>query len=291
VGPLSDERVVKVISKWCVPVAINLYKIRGAQGEAGDFFRAVHKEKPQYQGFWIVSPEGKVIASHHEVKSEKTWPQEVLQVLQSGLDKELDREPRQYDWKPANPYRGHAVMEDGSVNLALFVRFVFSGKPSGPGAFDSIPFSATDWAKFAPAAEAKVGTKWDIPDELAKQFCKCLSAKSDQTNVPRPHEVNEIEMHGVVQSIQDDIATLAYHGKIAAVHQHPFAKEPKTNRGQASFMGFARYNLKTREMQTFTLAFDGTYHAFPPHHERQYTIFAGVEWQREPAKLAVEKGK
>lgn len=277
-----------MICRWCVPVAVNLYKIRDDKTEVGDFFRSVQKQKPQYQGVWIIADDGKVVAAHGTFKSEKTRTQEVLDVLDSALRGQVDKQPRAYEWKPAKPHRGQGVMENGSVNLAIFVRFVFSGKPSGPGAFDSITFEAKDWAKFAPP-EARMGLKWDIPDDIAKQFCKCLSAKSDQTNVARPAEVKEIELRGEVQSIQGDLATIGYSGKISAVHQHPFDKKPKTDRGQANITGFAKYNVKTRQMEVFTLAFNGTYHAFPPYHERQYTTFAGVEWQREKIKLAVGK--
>ncbi|MBI3410267.1 MAG: hypothetical protein HY040_18155 [Planctomycetes bacterium] len=290
---MSDERNVKIICKWTVPVAVNLYKIRDAKGEAGDFFRAVQKQRQQYQGFWIVSPEGKLIAAQGNFKNEKTWPQEVLDILEAALKEEVAKAPRHYDWKPANPFHGHGVQEDGSVNVAVFVRFVFGGKPSGPGAFDSVTLSAKEWGKFAPTQREtaeratgrdetfKVGQKWDLPDDIAKRLCKCLSPKSDKTNVPRPEELTEVEMHGVVQAIDGDIATLAYHGKLAAVHQHPFDKKPKTSRSQAKFSGFAKLNLKTNEMLTLNLAFDGTYHAFPPYHEREYTTFAGVEWTRD----------
>jgi hypothetical protein len=52
-----------------VPVALNLYKIRQDQGEAGDFWRSVQKQKPNYQGLWLVSPEGKVLAAHQDMSS------------------------------------------------------------------------------------------------------------------------------------------------------------------------------------------------------------------------------
>ena len=41
-----------------MPVALNLYKVRQDKSEAGDFFRSVQKQKPNYQGLWVVSPSG-----------------------------------------------------------------------------------------------------------------------------------------------------------------------------------------------------------------------------------------
>jgi hypothetical protein len=62
-----------------VPVALNLYKVRQDRGEAGDFFRSVQRQKPNYQGLWLVSPEGgtaslayegEIAATHRGTKDE-----------------------------------------------------------------------------------------------------------------------------------------------------------------------------------------------------------------------------
>src|SRR3954453_6484674 len=65
--------MVHLIRTRFVPVALNLYKIRQDKGEAGDFFRSVQKQKPNYQGLWVVSPEGKVLSAHQDTSSMSDW--------------------------------------------------------------------------------------------------------------------------------------------------------------------------------------------------------------------------
>ena len=62
---MSDDAVIARIRRNFVPVALNLYEVRDDKGAAGDFFRAVQKQNPdQYQGVYVVAPDGKVLASH-----------------------------------------------------------------------------------------------------------------------------------------------------------------------------------------------------------------------------------
>jgi hypothetical protein len=44
-----------------VPAAINLYSVRKATDGSREFFLSVQRQKDQYQGVWIVTPEGKVL--------------------------------------------------------------------------------------------------------------------------------------------------------------------------------------------------------------------------------------
>jgi hypothetical protein len=78
---LSDQKVIQRVTTSFVPVAVNLYKVRQAKDAGGELFRSVRRQKDQYQGIWIVSPAGKVLAGHHEFQSRETWTKEVLDTL------------------------------------------------------------------------------------------------------------------------------------------------------------------------------------------------------------------
>ena len=54
--------------------------------DAGELFRSARKQKSQYQGFWIISPDGKVLSAHHE-HSDKRWTEEVLTAIDAGIEK------------------------------------------------------------------------------------------------------------------------------------------------------------------------------------------------------------
>ncbi len=62
-----------MVSENFVPTPINLYKVRKATDGARELFLSVQRQKDQYQGIWIVSPDGKVLAGHQNFKDSKTW--------------------------------------------------------------------------------------------------------------------------------------------------------------------------------------------------------------------------
>jgi hypothetical protein len=260
-----------------VPVAVNLYKIRAAKGSAGDFFRAVQKQKSQYQGFWIVSPEGKVLAAHHD--HTKDWTRDVLAAIDQGLRAFGEIEPRRPAPTNPLPFRGRGVQTDGSVTLALYVRYVFNRKVEGHGVIDSITLSAKEWKAFAPR-EATVGARWNVPPQIAGRLCKLLSPASDQSTMPRPEEVTQVEIVGTVQVVDKGIATLSFSGHLAALHKHPFEKG-KTSKSSARLQGTASYDVKKQELTALVLVLDGAYHAFQPYDRDPYAIVAGAEWKRE----------
>ena len=122
--------MIRFISRNSVPVALNLYEIRKAEGPGGDFFRAVQKQRPaQYQGLYLVSPDGKVLASHQDFKSHKTWAKEVLADLEPGLEAFGAVKPREAERADPLPHRGVGVMPDGGVCLGVYLRFAIKGIP------------------------------------------------------------------------------------------------------------------------------------------------------------------
>jgi hypothetical protein len=92
---LSDQKVIHTVTTNFVPVAVNLYKVRQAKDEGGESFRSIQRQKDQYQGIWIVSPAGKVLAGHHEFKSRETWTQEVLETANAAVKSFGPLPPRQ----------------------------------------------------------------------------------------------------------------------------------------------------------------------------------------------------
>ncbi len=265
-----------------MPVAVNLYKIRKAKDVAGEFFQSVQKQKNQYQGFWLVSPDGKVLSALHDYKSEKTWPRETLAAIDTGLKAFGPVKPRQFEPRDPLPYRGRGVQPDGQVTLAIIIRLVFSGKIEGPSILDSLTLSDKEWAKFAPP-EAVLGRKWTIPNPLAGKFCRCLTPSTDQPHMPLPDEVTEVELVGTVRALAKGIATLSYAGSIAAVHKHPWEKG-RTNRGRAKIHGAAAYDVEQRQLLSVTLFLEGLHWPYNPYNGAGYHVAAGVEWRRDKGK-------
>ncbi len=274
--------MISLLSQNFVPVGINLNKVRPAKDADAEFYRSVYRQKPQYQGFWIVSPQGKVLAAHHEFKSHKTWTAEVLEVLQAGRRAFGDIPPRQARWEDPLPLRGRGVWPDGSVTVVLYVRYVFDGRLQPLSVLDSLTLSAGEWAAFAPP-QGKEGVTWAIPDKVARKFSRCLSPDSDLVTMPLPSEVTNVHITGKVHALRDDTAIVTYRGQIAAVHRHLYQKD-RTNRCTARIEGVAEYNLKTRQLRALALVFDGVFHNFPPYDGPAQPIVAGVEWTAAAGK-------
>lgn len=280
-GPLSDRENLRLISTNFVPVAVNLYKIRKDKGEGGDFFRAVHKQKELYQGFWIVTPDGKVLASHQNPRSEKTWVVDARQAIRAGIAAFGKITPRRAEWRDPLPNRGRGVLPDGGVTLAASMRFTYGGgRPEGEGALDSINLTAKQWEGFAPPEAGKVKS-WNVPEDAARQLSKCLTATSDQSVMPRPHEVKSVELIGNVRSVKDGVAHLTYSGDIAAVHKNPFIKGA-INRASARIRGVGTYDVKNKRMLTLGLVLEGPFYMHAPYDREPQNVLAGVEWRRDP---------
>jgi len=279
-----------------VPVALNLYKVRQAKDAGSELFRFVQRQMDQYQGIWIVSPEGKVLAGHHEFKSRATWTQEVLDTADAALKAFGAVPPRQVKLTDPLPFRGQGTQSDGSVCLAIYARQMLGGerksapkdvptsrqwlwdgalRPDGPVVIDSLTLTAKEWATLA-LPKHQAGSTWAVPASVARQFCRVLIPSSDQSAMPCPDDAKLARLEGTVESVEDGQARIRLTGTWEAVHlQEGDAKRPL--RGAATAEGFALYDVKRQAMHSVLLVFSGSYGR--PHDESVCAAGAVVEWQ------------
>jgi hypothetical protein len=271
--------VIRFLSRNCVPVALNLYEIRKAKGTAGDFFRNVQKQRPaQYQGLYLVGPEGKVLASHQNFKSDKTWPQEVLADLEPGLKAFGMVTPRGVRRFDPLPERGVGLRADGGVCLGVYLRIIYKGAPlrelPNP-TLDSLVLTADEWKVLAPAA-GEAGRTWAVPEAAGRKFSRILGP-GDEDTMPRPHEVKTVQFTGKVQSVANGVAYLTYEGRITGAHNTQSNKG--LCHGEAKLTGMARYDVKASRLLALVLVFDGTYRGPGPYG--QPIPYGGViEWRQ-----------
>jgi hypothetical protein len=278
-----------------VPVAVNLYKIRQAKDAGGALFRSVQKQKDQYQGLWVVSPDGRVLAAHQNFKSEKTWTQEVLDTLASGLKAFGPVTPRQVKAVNQLPYRGVGVQPGGGVALALYVRDVRGGGralapvathsqslwmwdgdlgPDGPPVIDTLVLTAEEWAGFAPPRIA-IGAEWALPEAVARKFTRSLSPNSDQSTMPRPDEATAAELKFRVESLEGSKVWIRLKGQWAMKHVY----DGKPAYGWATAEGLALYDRDDKSLHRLLLTFSGAYRSVPPWDKEDRPTGAVVEWR------------
>jgi len=277
---LSDDAVIRRVCTGFVPVAVNLYTIRDARDAGGELFRSVQKQKDQYQGIWIVSPDGRVLAGHHTVQDHKTWTREVLATLDAALTAFGPVTPRAVERTDPLPHRGHGVRPDGSITLAIAVRYTFGGRPEGDGVIDSLTLPEEEWVVLTPP-RADVGTEWAVPGEVVRRLGRILSPSSDQSTMPRPEEVTAARLTARVQSVEGGVARLVYEGAIAAAHTY----EGKVSHAEARLTGVgSSYDVPTGRLLSFLLVSEGTYRMAPPYDKDLRPTAAAVEWRREPVQ-------
>jgi hypothetical protein len=296
--------VIRRISENFVPAAINLYQVRKATDGARELFQSVQRQKDQYQGIWIVAPDGKVLAGHHDFKSHKTWAQEVLETLDAGLKAFGTVEPRRPEARNPLPFRGTGVRAGGTVSLALYGRQMMGGgrhtmpagiepsrawvwdgpyRPDGPSMIDTLDLSAEEWSAFAPPS-TESGTEWTLPEAVARKFVRLLSASSDQSGMPRPEEAKVAELRASVEAVESGAARIRLAGRWEMARAVPGLPEGNRYRdqfGTATAKGVATYDAGRKELTSFLLVFDGTLRVGKPDSPPG-RVGAVAEWRRSP---------
>jgi hypothetical protein len=299
--------VINLVREKFVPVAVNLYKIREDKGAAGALFQSVQKQRPQYQGLWLVSPEGKVLSAHHEIKSHATWTREVLDMLDAGLKafgiREGERPASQGSAEPGAPgvggnplpHRGVGLLPDGGACLALYSRCIRGGgreraptesnpntlwlwdgavKADGPVVIDNVTLTAAEWAQIAPK-RLKAGEEWQVPEAIARKFARALSPSSDQSTMPKPEEATVAELKARVESVEGGRARVGLTGRWSAKHIY----DGKPSYAWAS--GKGTLSLAQGRPESLLLVVTGAYRMAPPYDTSDRPIGAVVEWRNK----------
>jgi hypothetical protein len=242
----------------------------------------VQKQRPaQYQGLYLVAPDGKVLASHQNFKSDKTWAQELLADLQPGLKAFGTVKERTVEPADPLPDRGVGLRADGSACLAVFLRYPIKGIPlrelPNP-TIDSLVLTGADFGELSPP-KVEEGAAWELSQAVSRKFHRVLGP-GDEDTMPRLHEVRSVALSGRVKRVKGGIACLSYSGTIAGSH------EMQSNRGkcqgEARLTGVGVYDTKSRKLLSLVWVFDATFR-FPPPNDKSARPYSGVvEWRRLP---------
>ncbi len=279
---MSQDEVIHFISANTVPVALNLYVIRVQKDAAGDFFRAVQKQRPaQYQGLYLVAPDGRVLASHQNFKSDKTWPHELLADLEPGLKAFGPVTPREVRRSDPLPLRGSGVRPDGGATPAIYLRYTYKSIPlrelPNP-TIDSLPLTAAELAALAPP-KPEAGVTWEVPEAVARRFGRVLGP-NDEDSMPRPSEVTAVKLTGRVRAVAGGVAELSYEGTMAGSHHTQAGKQ---THGAVTLTGAGRYDEKAGRLLSFVWVFDGTFGGPAPYNEpRPYGAVVEWSWEQPP---------
>lgn len=230
----------------------------------------------------MLTPDGKVLAAQGTRPKDKTWTADLLDKIDAGLQAFGPVESRPSAAHDSLPDRGVGVRADGGVHLAAYVRLMLFGtKRDGLGiiAIDSVPLSATEWAKLAPD-EVRQGATWEVPAAVVRKFNCLLSPGPDQTVLPSADEVTEARLTGTVERVAGGVAYLRFEGRMAGEHSYQFKPHVGSkSRGAVRVHGVGTADAKDGKLRSLTLLAEGEF-----RDERvgnQVRKYGGVvEWDR-----------
>jgi len=285
-GPLCDDEIVRLVSANFVPVAVDLYKIRNDRGPGGDLFRSVQRQMDTYQGWWIVSPEGKALKLEPQARPGFVMKEHVennLKAINEALQEWGPLKPRQVKPTDPLPCRGRGVQPDGKVTLALYGRLLHQGQPDGPMVLDSVTFGASEWAQFAPPKKAGA-SGWTLPDTLARALARGLLSPGCSASVFRLEDFSQAELQAKVASVEGGRARILLSGKWKAAGFWAGEKS-KPQGASATAEGVAVYDVEKKTMRSLFIVLDGK--VWGESEKTARGTGAVVEWTLETA--AAEK--
>jgi hypothetical protein len=256
-------------------VAVSLQKIR-TDPATKDWFRSVGRQKDQYQGVWIVSPDDKVLAG--DDYGYKDAPK-----LLAGMDASLKAfgpvEPRKARPQEPFPFRGVGVRPDGSVDLALYRCFLHQGKPDGPHLRDTLSLKKEEWTALTPP-RLVAGAEWVIAADVARKLVRPFCLNTLGGDMPGPEDAKVARLTAKVEAVEDGRARIRLTGTFEAVKL--FKEENLSFRGTATAAGVAEFDVKEKALTSVLLVFQGAYQqGARPEIQTGRPFGAVAEWQHK----------
>jgi hypothetical protein len=258
-------------------VALNLYVVRKDKGPSGEFYRRVAKQRPgQYQGVYIVTPEGKLIDG-----GKKETAGELLGATAAALKAFGPVTVRRVHPADVLAHRGVGRRPDGSIVLAVYARAMLLGlDPRGFGTptIDSIVLTGVDRDRLE-FPGLKVGDDFKVGTAVVRKFHRLLSPSSDENTMPRAAEVTAAALTGKVVRVAGGVAYLSFSGRVAGYHTWEFdANKGKKIHAAVRLGGVGSCDAKSGKLLSLTLLADGVYRSWPPNDEAK-PYAAVAEWR------------
>jgi hypothetical protein len=285
---LSREVVVRRVSDHFVPVAVDRFRMEESRGADGELWRRIQRQRPAFQGIWLISPEGEVLASQSGSSDgdPEPWTREVLRAIDAGTKAFGEVRPRTETAGGRLAARGVGLQPDGGIRLALSSGLLREGRRAGPAASEALPLTAEDLQAFVPD-RLEEDAEWAIPEALARKFCRALSPYSEPTIVPRPEHVRSARLTARVRSTADGRAEIVLAGSWDSEFRG--GETPGIIACSATAQGLATYDAERKCLRSILLVFDGVYRH---HDDAPAAMGAVVEWviRSEKAPAVVTGG-
>lgn len=256
---LSDDRVVRLLAAYFVPVFLSRDDYTGANRDAADAaeaerLRRAAAAKGMSHGnvsAYVLDPSGVPVASL--IVSQAMEPDKLLDMLRQVID-DRHLKPRDPDAVRASTAPSPGAprpVSPGGLVLHVWTRPLGADSSTGPGD-DWVELTPEDCASFVPPADAAAGTEWDVPERVTdKLFSRCYPAVCNYHATAT--KVRHAGLSARVVASSAGRAEVALRGFLEADHSRDGNGDGQV---LASFIGWATSDLATRRVTSLTLASD-----------------------------------
>jgi hypothetical protein len=287
---------VEILRKNFVPVAIDLRVDehhdaivpgseaagkRDAERQQRKAWGGLDQHRPI--GMHVVLPNDKVIASFacRWVASGERPVDDLLGFLKGALARAGSVPERNAKIGPLHPNRGVGVRNDGSIRLAVYARTLEKGRPvSHRPVFESAYLNARLMDTLTPG-KVRVGERYLIPAEAARQLSTVLTDDGDDVFRIRPHEVTGVKLSAEVINVSKSGCVVSLAGELAGKRVYSGG----TVAAQAKLQGLLQFGSK-RELQSVLIVSDGQYRS--PWARETHTVGGLIEWARQGTRAPRE---
>lgn len=271
--------MLDALAKDFVPIAANLYEIREKTHPAYWLYESLQKQKDNYQGLWIATPDGKLLGAFMDWPNRETdWTETLLTTL-ARARKAFGPSESRTPGPGANlyPSKGIGKSPDGNYHVAGLSRAVFNkGETFSPPDLERVVLTPTEFLAFAPPTMT-VGAEYAIRGDGPKKFSPLMTTGCGHNAYPEPTDVTGVELFGRVSAVANGQALVWYQGRIASQRESRFDKG-KIARGEGKFFGYATFDVSTRAMLRLRLFLDTSYRNYPPYDGPQ-PMLGLAEWR------------
>jgi hypothetical protein len=285
VSSLSDERVQRLLKQYYVSVwgssdDYQCGKLPAAERAAVDNVHRQRREKGLEGGavcVYLLDKDGDLGATLIVQKASK--PDQFVPLLQKFLEGKKV-EPRDAEGAKA-AYRAVAAVRDRSKDgllLHVWARQDDAGANRGVSQ-DWVDLAASEWAKLRPADDAREGTTWQVPDNVADRVFQ-------QFYPPGPFwTVKEVKMvarslSARVAGVDGDAVKVRLEGTFELTY--PAEWRPVHGRVKGSVVGYLTYDRGKKAITDFRLTTTEGEYTWSYQGKPQRPTHVRVAVEREP---------
>jgi hypothetical protein len=224
-------------------------------------------------GLHVVGHDDKVIGSFacRYVAAGEQRVEVLLRFLDDARTKAGPLPERKVAARPLKPDRGSGLRPDGSARLAVTVRALRDGRPvNARPVFESAYLSAKQLTSLAPP-QAKVGARYVIPKDTARQLTTALTDDGDDVFTIRPHEATAARIQAEVTAVSADRVEVRLSGELAGKREN----RERLVEAKATVDGRLVFNRKG-DLQSLLIVTDGRYRS--PWAKSAHSVGGLLEW-------------